>query len=203
MFLFGKVPTPEERVRTWKRELKRQERIIERSIREIEREEQKVKREIKMAATKKEYSVVRILAKQIVQSRKAKERLYKSKAELNSVSMLLSQQLATLKVSGCLAKSAQVMGSMNRLVKVGPIMQTIQTMQREMEKAGMIEEMVEDMWDDEEVEEEAEEEVNKVIDELTAGMVPAPITSLPTATETVEISEEDKALEARLKSLSS
>ena len=128
-FLFGKTVKPEEVVRKWQRELRKEERNIERSIRgslspsicslctksihltqdvghtstdvwathhvDLDREEQKVKLEIKQAAKRGDQKTARILAKQIVQSRRAKERMYKSKAELHSISLALTHQLGT------------------------------------------------------------------------------------------------------------
>jgi len=63
---------------------------------DIEREEKKVKLEVKQVAKRNDAKSARILAKQIVQSRKAKERLYATKAELHSMSLLLTQQLGTV-----------------------------------------------------------------------------------------------------------
>jgi charged multivesicular body protein 3 len=82
----------------------------------IDREEQKLLREIKMAAKRGDKGSAKFasmphtspptrvlvlltqfffrhMAKEIIRSRKAKERLYKSKAELNSISMHLQQNL--------------------------------------------------------------------------------------------------------------
>ena len=56
-------------------------------------EEAKVKRSIKDAAKKGQVDVAKILAKEMVQSRKAVSKLYASKAHLNSVSMQMQQQL--------------------------------------------------------------------------------------------------------------
>jgi division protein CdvB (Snf7/Vps24/ESCRT-III family) len=55
-----------------------------------------VKLEIKQMAKRGDQKTARILAKQIVQSRKAKERMYTSKAELHSISLALTHQLGTL-----------------------------------------------------------------------------------------------------------
>jgi hypothetical protein len=44
MDMFKKRPEPAEMVRKWKRELRREERAIERNIRSIETEERKVER---------------------------------------------------------------------------------------------------------------------------------------------------------------
>jgi charged multivesicular body protein 3 len=107
MNLFGiKRVSPEERMKLWRRELKKQEREIERSIRgtgayvspltwlpDIDREEAKVVLECKRAAKRGEESTVRILARQIVKSRQAKQRLYNSKAQLSSIGLTLTQQM--------------------------------------------------------------------------------------------------------------
>ena len=59
----------------------------------IQMEEAKVKKSIKDAAKKGQMDVAKILAKEMVQSRKAVSKLYASKAQLNSVSMQMQQQL--------------------------------------------------------------------------------------------------------------
>jgi len=183
---FGKKLTPEESVREWKRNLKREERTIQRAIVDIEREEAKVIKEIKAAAKKGEIPIAKNLARQLIASKKAKERLYDSKAQLNSVSLMLTHQLATIKVGGCLAKSAQVMASMNRLVRIEQIAATMQVMGREMEKAGLIEEMMAEPFEDDALEEEIEAEVDKVYKELTDGLVTVPHQSLPAPVEVAD-----------------
>jgi len=171
MSLFGKKVTAEEVVKKWKRELKREDRELDKNIRAIEMEEQKLKRSIKELAKRGDKQSAKVLAKEIVQSRKAKERIYKSKAQLNSVSMQLSQSLSMMKVAGVMQKSGQIMGLMNNLVKLPQINQVMLSMAREMEKAGLIEEMMDDaINNDEEVEEQADEELDKVVEEITLGV---------------------------------
>lgn len=59
----------------------------------IQREEAKVAKSIKEAAKKGQMDVAKILAKELVQSRKATSKLYASKAQMNSVIMSMQQQL--------------------------------------------------------------------------------------------------------------
>jgi len=194
---------PEEVVRKWQREIKKEERAVERSIRDIEREEKKVKLEVKQVAKRNDAKSARILAKQIVQSRKAKERLYATKAELHSMSLLLTQQLATLKVSGCLSKSAAAMKSINNIIKLPALQQTMVAMGREMEKMGFIEEMVSDTLGlDDDEEDEAQEEIDMVMDEILMGAEAPPAQPLPQASGQNE-QEEDIDLQTRLQALSS
>jgi len=128
-------------------------------------------------------------------------RLYTAKANLNSVQLQMKNQLATLKVSGALSSSADVMKSMNALVKLPETQKAMMEMSKEMMKAGVIEEMLEDtmegLEESEEMEEAAQEEIDRIILELTTGKLgeaPAALKdTLPTpASETIE---KDEALE--------
>ncbi|KAJ2955739.1 hypothetical protein NQZ79_g8302 [Umbelopsis isabellina] len=170
---FGKK-TSEEMVKKWQQDIRAQNRGIERQIRSIEREEAKVKASIKQVAKRGDTKSCKSLAKELVRSRKHKDRLYTSKAQLNSVSMQLTHQLATLKIAGTLQKSTEVMTLVNQLIRLPEISKTMQEMSMEMTKAGIIDEMIGDtfeMMDDEDMEEEADEEVNKVLYQVTEGIV--------------------------------
>ncbi|KAI8919000.1 Snf7-domain-containing protein [Powellomyces hirtus] len=172
--LIGKRLTPEEQVKKWRSSVRTQERELDKSMRGIDGEEVKVKRSLKAAAKRNDVASCKILAREIVQARKARDRLATSKAQLNSLTMNMQQQLATMKIAGTLQKSTAIMKLVNNLVKLPEISATMQEMGQEMMKAGIIEEMMEDsleMADEEEIEEEAEGEVNKVLFELTDGML--------------------------------
>jgi len=176
---------------------------LDRNIRSIEMEEQKIKASIKQLAKKgdkQNLASAKVLAKELIRSRKAKENIYKSKAQLNSVAMQLQQNLSMMKVAGVMQKSTQIMGYMNNLIKLPHLNQVMMAMAREMEKAGLIEEMMGDMVpDDDDIEEAADEEVEKIMEEVTMGVKAAPVAShrLPQAEK-----EEDMGdLEARLGAL--
>ena len=59
----------------------------------IQTEELKVKKSVKDAAKRGQHDVCRILAKELVQSKRAVSKLYASKAQMNSVVMSMQQQL--------------------------------------------------------------------------------------------------------------
>jgi len=204
-------------VREWNSKLRKQQFLLDRQIRNIQREEEKVKLELKKAAKRGDKDVCLVLAKEIVNSRKAIRRIQTSKAQLNSVMMNMSQQLATLRVANAMEKSASVMRSMQSLMKVQEISQVMQEMSREMMKAGIIEEMLEEVLDDQlevddELEEEAQKEVDKVLWELTAGQLgsaPAAVSdTLPSVSEgaTASVVDEDEdisEMQQRLQALRS
>jgi len=181
MGLFGKSKgaDPKEQVQEWTRKLRKEGNQLERQVNSIRREEAKVQRSLKEAAKKGDKEVCVILAKEIVQSRKAVNKIYAAKANINSVQLQMKNQLATIRIAGALQSSAEVMAAMQQLIKLPEIQKTMMEMSREMMKAGIIEEMLEDtmepLTEGEELEEVAQAEVDKILAELTAGkMVDAP-----------------------------
>jgi len=196
--MFKKPPTLEETVKKWKRDLKHEERNIEKSIRDIDVEEAKVKKSIKERLKQGDKNSARTLAKELVRSRKAKERLYTSKAQLNSVVMQLQSNMAMVRMSKTMQKSTQIMGAMNNLVKMPQLQKVMMAMSKEMAKSGLIEEMMDDVFEDADVDEEADEEIDKVVEELTMGLktVTTPNQPLPTGTKTEDMSELEQRLGA-------
>ncbi|CCG81882.1 Vacuolar protein-sorting-associated protein [Taphrina deformans PYCC 5710] len=123
-----------------------------------------------------------------------------SKATMNSLSMQLNEQLATMKITGALQKSTKMMKEVNTLVKLPELTAIMGRLQMEMTKAGIMDEMVSDTLDLSEFneeEEEAEEEVEKILGELTgeqfesAGKVPT--NALPALSQPDQTDEEEEA----------
>jgi len=215
MGLFGKSPepNPKDKVNEWCSKLRKENLQLDRQIRGIQREEEKVKRSMKEAAKKGDRDVCMILAKEIINSRKAISKIHTSKAHINSISMQMKNQLATLRIAGAVQKSTEVMKSMQQLIKIPEVAATMRELSKEMMKAGIIEEMLEDtlegLEDTEELEEAAQEEVDKVLWEITAGQLgkaPAAVTdSLPVPELAAAEEEEDdlEAMQSRLQALKS
>jgi len=187
MGLFGKSKTPQEQVREWTKNISGEQRKITRQIRDIERNEAKVKASVKQAAKKGQIDVCKILAKELVQSKKTTAKLHKTNAELNSMSMKMREQQAALRMTGALQKSTEVMASVNNLIKVPEVAAIMRNMSKEMEKAGIIEEMMNDALDDvldeDGLEEAADIEVDNVLTEILGDtfskVSSAPDTKLP------------------------
>lgn len=218
MPVFGKKPDPKEQVREWRSKMRKEQRVIDRQIGGIQREEAKVKKSIKDAAKKGQIDVAKILAKELVQSRKAVSKLYASKAQMNSVVMTMQQQLAMMRMSGSIQKSTDVMKAMQGLIKLPEIQASMMDLSREMAKAGLIEEMMEDTFEgleDDDLDEQADKEVDKVLFEITDGQlgVLGPVsTKLPQEEQagavgpepgTADSDEEEDDLQERLKALRS
>jgi hypothetical protein len=120
--LFGKTHTPEETkerdratVRAWQQELRKDMRKIDRDVSRIQNSELKTQKEIKQLAKKGEIKSVKILAKEIVHSRKVRDRLLTSKAQMNSVIMSLESCLASIKMGESIGQAAGVMENVNQV----------------------------------------------------------------------------------------
>ena len=127
-----------------------------------------------MLAKKGETQAMRSLAKELVNSRKAKERMIVSKAHLNSISMQLRLQMSTLRTAKAFSQSTEVMKSMTKLMSLPEMAATVQEMGFEMEKAGLIQEMMDDVMDEalgDADEDDVDAEVDKVVTELTYGIL--------------------------------
>lgn len=160
-------PTPQEQLRAWQRRLRQESRGIDRQILDVQREEKKVQKAIKEAAKRNDMVSAKSLAKEIVLARRTVTRLHENKAQLNSISMRLSEIIVTARTVGHLSKSTEVMKLVNGLMKAPEMAATMQEFSKEMTKAGVVEEMVNDSLDEaldsEDMEEEIDEEVEKVL----------------------------------------
>ncbi|KAJ2357890.1 Vacuolar protein-sorting-associated protein 24 [Coemansia erecta] len=203
--IFAKKPTPEEMVRKWTSSIRTQQRGLDRQLQSIKMDEKKAERTIKQLARKGDTTSCKILAKELVRSRKQRDRIATNKAQLNSITMELGYQASKLKVVGSLQKSTQVMRSVNRLMSVPQLQRSLMEMSKEMMKAGVIDEMTEDMMDgleDEDLEEEAEEEVERVLAEVTNGVLGG-IASVPKSSNVVaaRVEEEEEEEEPDLEDM--
>jgi len=210
--LFGNaapLKTPEEQAKEWKKALKKQERSVERDINKIQAAEKTAMKECKKLATKGQDKAAKLLAREVVNTRKAITRLHASKTQINSVCMNLQMSIGMLKMQGVLSKSAEIMGSMNKLMNVPELTSTMKDMAKEMMRAGLIDEMMEEtmaMAEPDELEMEADAEVNKIFAELTSqiltpgttALTGKPVVAAPTAAQQAEASQEKESAEVAM-----
>lgn len=161
-FFFENLMSSNFKVNEWCSKLRKEGYQLDRQIRQIQREEDKIKKSLKEAAAKNDKEVCVILAKEVIRSRKAINKIHTSKAHLNSVQLQMKNQLATLRIAGSLQKSTEVMQAMHALVKLPEISSTMREMSREMTKMGILEEMIEETMESIEDTEEIEEEAQSV-----------------------------------------
>jgi charged multivesicular body protein 3 len=182
MNFFGTKPVdPVEQTKNWKRELQKTSRKLERDIAGLERAEKDALKECKKLAKAGNQSAARILAKEVVNTRKAIDRMYQGKAQINSVCFALQNSLAMIKIQGCISKSTEVMTAMNQIINLPEMQATMGTFAREMERAGMIDEIVGETFEsleDPGLETEADQAADKIVEEIMAEVL-APAGAVP------------------------
>ncbi|OON17874.1 SNF7 family protein [Opisthorchis viverrini] len=198
MKLFGEKTTPRERLRNMVSVVRRQKYHIQRDITGLQAQNKRVEADIKKRAKAGNLDEAKILARELVNSRKAVSRLYSANANLDCIISELNCQAATTKMAGCLKSSTAVMKSMSALFKLPAfvlilqlpeLQKTMRDLSKEMTKMGLIDEMIQDtmestMGDADDMEEATAAEVEKIIFEITSGEVVKPpgigLVSVPT-----------------------
>lgn len=180
MKIFGmKKPTPAEAAKAAKRETKRtvkqSQRDIDREIRELERQEKQMIGEIKKRAKSPGVNPVKdtalkALAKQLVQVRNQKSKMFETKAHLNSVGMQATSMASQVAASAAIGSVTTAMGTANSAMNTTEMQKIMNEFTRQNEIAAMKEEMMDDAlvdaFDNDEVDEEAEDITNQVLSEL-------------------------------------
>ena len=147
----------------------------------------------------------RTFAREMVRIRKQTARLTTSKAQLQSVSMQVSEAFSVRKIEGSLKASTGIMKDVNTLVRLPELTGTMRELSQELMKAGIIEEMVGDVIPDESLvegeDEEAETEVDKVLGEVlkTPGVPETKIGPEPVAQEEEPMDEDQEATLAQMR----
>lgn len=179
-------PDPQEQKRKCGQLIRKNQRELERQLLDLGSAENRAKTEIKRCAKRNDLKSARLLAKEVYNIKKQRSRLYKSKAQLNSVSLQVNEAFAMRKLEGSMKSSTGLMKEVNQLVHMPELMGTMTELSKELMKSGIIDEMVADTLDGLEEDQfledsEAEEEVEAILGDIVGTKkekaATAPITS--------------------------
>merc|ERR1719402_1347364 len=174
----------------------------------------KLELEIKKAAKMGNKQACTVLAKQLVQMRKQKNRTYAASSRVTSTSSAMKGMAANVKMAEAMGETTKVMGNMNKVMNPAGVAKTMQDFEMANAKMGMTEEVMNDALDDilnESGDEEEEDAiVNQVLDEIGIE-VSGKLSEAPSAhrgnlgAETISTKnkEADKEIEAMLAQLKS
>jgi division protein CdvB (Snf7/Vps24/ESCRT-III family) len=213
LFGFGQSSQPahqkaKEVANDGKRQIRSENRHLERDVKKLHDEEAKLKRQLESYAKQGNKACVQSVAKQIVQNRHAIERLEKTQGKLNSASTQLTCAATSASVAHSMQQSASIMKEVGALVDVSDLQDTMNSMQREIAKAEMADEIIDEAFSALDDEAEIDDEMSKIFEELeldahmTMGglsSIPAYVPSAPVPTAPVQ--QSDDPLAARLKAL--
>jgi len=213
--LFGRRKTPQEMLRQNQRALNKAMRDLDRERSSLEQQEKKIIADIKMMAKKGQMDAVKVMAKDLVRTRRYVKKFMLMRANIQAVSL----KIQTLKSQSAMAEAmkgvTKAMTTMNKQLKLPQIQKIMQEFEKQSEMMDMKEEMMNDAIDDamgdEDDEEESERIVGQVLDELGIQMseeltkLPSASTSIKTpgaaAKQTEPLTDADADLQARLENL--
>jgi len=169
-WLFGRRMTPEEMLRKNKRALDKAVRDLDRERMRMEQQEKKIIADIKKMAKEGQMDSVKIMAKDLVRTRRYVKKFMLMRANIQAVSM----KVQTLRSQNAMAEAmkgvTKAMQNMNRQLKLPQIQKILQEFEKQSEIMDMKEDMMNDAMDDalgdDDEEEESDAVVSQILDEL-------------------------------------
>ncbi|GAA5948611.1 hypothetical protein JCM3765_004943 [Sporobolomyces pararoseus] len=170
--LFGRSKTPAERLRQHQRSLQKAQRELDRERSKLEQQEKKLVLDIKNGARKGEIGSCKVMAKDLVRTRRYISKFYTMKTQLQAVSLRLQSLRSNQQMAEAMKGATKAMGLMSRQMNLPQITKILQDFERESEMMDMKEEMmgdaIDDTMEDNEEGEGEEEEGNKILEEVLA-----------------------------------
>ena len=181
-WLFGRRMTPEEQLKKNQRALNKAMRELDRERAKMEQQEKKIIADIKKMAKAGQMDAVKIMAKDLVRTRKYVKKFMLMRANIQAV----SQNSMAQAMKGV----TNAMMSMNKQMKLPEIQKIMQEFEKQSEIMDMKEEMMSDVIDDalgdEDDKEESDAIVTQVLDELELQLSDQ-LTGVPAASGTVGV----------------
>ncbi|EJT47293.1 class E Vps protein of the ESCRT-III complex, Did4p [Trichosporon asahii var. asahii CBS 8904] len=186
--LFGRRMTPAERLRQHQRSLQKAQRELERERAKLEQQEKKTMADIKKNAKAGNMNACKILAKDLVRTRRYMQKFTQMRVQLQAVSLRMQTLRSNESMAQAMRGATRAMGQMNRSLNLPQIQRIMNEFEKESATMDMKEEMMSDAVDDAmEDEDEGEGEdvesdkiLREVFDEIGMGMNEA-LASAPTA----------------------
>lgn len=197
-----------------KREVRSSQREMEREIRELEREEKKIMLEIKQRAKQPGVkgmndAALKSMAKNLVQVRNQKNKLYASKAHLSSVGMQATSMATQVAATVAIGNVTGAMSKANNAIDAKEMHKIMAEFQRQNEVMEVRQELMDDAltdaFDADGLEAEADEVTGQVLAELGIELDQQLVgLSAPSSTPADAVAEEEDVipdLKARLDAL--
>lgn len=169
-FLFGRRKTPEEMLRENQRALNKAMRDLDRERAKMEQQEKKIISDIKKMAKENQMDAVKIMAKDLVRTRRYVKKFILMRANIQAVSLKIQTLRSQNAMANAMKGVTRAMQSMNKQLNLPQIQKIMQEFEKQSEMMDMKEEMINDTIDDamgdDEDEEESDAIVAQVLDEL-------------------------------------
>ncbi|CAB4390611.1 charged multivesicular body protein 2a [Rhizophagus irregularis] len=195
--LFGRQKTPAEMLRQHQRSLQKAQREMDREKTKLDASEKKLIADIKKAAKANQMSACKIMAKDLVRTRRYSQKFQAMKTQLQAVSLRIQTLRSNQQMSEAMKGATKAMKSMNRQMNLPAMQKIMSEFEKESEIMDMKEDMMNDVIDDtmaeENDEEESDEIVNQVLDEIGISLDQS-LVDTPNSIE--RVSQKEKILQA-------
>lgn len=192
-WLFGKRKTPEEMMRQNQRALNKAMRDLDRERSKMEMQEKKLIADIKKMAKDGQMDAVKIMAKDLVRTRRYVKKFIMMRANIQAVSLKVQTLRSQNAMAGAMRGVTRALQSMNKSMNLPQIQRIMQEFEKQSDIMDMKEEMMSDVIDDvigdEEDEEESDQVVSQILDELGV-QLNQKLSDLPTANSTLATAKE-------------
>ncbi|XP_065205591.1 charged multivesicular body protein 2a-like [Planococcus citri] len=169
-WLFGRRMTPEEMLKKNQRVLNKAMRDLDREKAHMEQQEKKLITDIKKMAKEGQMESVKILAKDLVRTRRYQKKFMLMKANIQGVSLKIQTLRSQNAMAGAMRGVTKAMQNMNRQMNLPQIQRILQEFEKQSDVMDMKEEImndaIDDAMEDEADEEESDQIVSQVLDEL-------------------------------------
>ena len=192
-----------------KREVRSSQRDMEREIRELEREEKKILQQIKQRAKQPGVkgmndSALKSMAKNLVQIRNQKDKLYGTKANLSSIGMQATSMATQVAATAAIGNVSGAMANINNAIDAKAMHKIMADFQRQNEVMEVRQELMDDAltdaFDADELDAEADEVTGQVLAELGIELDQQMVgLSAPSAMPAGAIAEEEEFIMPDLK----
>lgn len=162
--------TPQEKMRKYKRQLDRTCRDLDRERNKLSTQERKIMVEMKKMAKQDQVDAVRIMARDLVRTRKYSQKMYRMRTQIQGVALRIQTMQSSAQMADAMKGVTKAMKSMNKQMNIPEMQKIMREFEKQNEMMGMKEDMmndaVDDVMDDDGMEEEeTEQEIQKVMDE--------------------------------------
>ncbi|KAI8056030.1 SNF7 family protein [Syncephalis plumigaleata] len=169
-FLFGSRKSPAEQLRVHQRALNKAQRELDRERGRLEAQERRLMADIRNSAKAGQMSACKVMAKDLVRTRKYIQKFYQMRTQLQGVGLRIQAMRSNQQMAEAMKGASRVMKSMNHGMNLPALQRIMQEFEMESEAMDMKEEMMSDAVDDVMMDEEDEDEeeliVHQVLDEM-------------------------------------
>ncbi|GAA94938.1 hypothetical protein E5Q_01593 [Mixia osmundae IAM 14324] len=170
--LFGRAKTPAERMRQHQRSLQKAQRELDRERTKLEAQEKKLVADIRKNAKAGQMGSCKVMAKDLVRTRRYISKFYAMRTQLQAVSLRLQTMRSNQQMAEAMKGATRAMSGMSRNLNIPAMQRILMEFEKESSSMDMKEEMMSDAVDDvmeddgETEEEEGDKILKEVLDEI-------------------------------------